>query len=58
MRAAASAAPMAPDAVPDSSMAMGRALPSSAAMMPPFDLVIIGAAGTPASRSAACSEPI
>ena len=49
---------MAPEAVPDSNMAMGSVLPSSAAMMPPLDLVIIGSPGTPAPRNAACSEPI
>ena len=51
-----SAAPITPDAVPDNSMAIGLVLPSSAAMMPPFDLVIIGTAGTPASARADCSD--
>ena len=57
-RAATSAAPMTPEAVPESSIATGSVLPSAAAMIPPFDLVIIGGAGTPASRSAFSSEPM
>ena len=50
--AAMRAAPITPEAVPDSSIWIGADLPSSARMTPPFDLVIIGSGVTPASFSA------
>ena len=47
-------APMTPAAVPDSSICRQADLPSSAVMTPPFDLVTMASAATPAWRRAVC----
>ena len=47
-------APMTPAAVPDSSICRQADLPSSAVMTPPFDLVTMASAPTPACFKAAC----
>lgn len=49
---ATNAAPITPAAVPESSMSTQADFPSSAAMMPPLDLVIIGSGSTPMPFSA------
>ena len=54
---ARNAAPITPEAVPDSSIPTQAVLPSAAPIMPPFDFVTIGAAGTPRSASAPSSRP-
>ncbi len=48
---------MTPDAVPESSMFTHAVLPSATFMIPPLDLVTIGGAVMPRSRSAVSSEP-
>ena len=46
-----------PAAVPERIIWTQSFLPCSAVMIPPFDLVRRGSAGTPTSLSAFCSEP-
>ena len=53
---AAKLAPMTPAAVPERIICAHALLPCSALITPPFDLVTSGSAGTPAARSAPCSE--
>ena len=54
---ASQAAPMTPDAVPESSMLTHARLPSAAFIRPPFDRVSIGRAGTSRPASRASSAP-
>ena len=50
------APPITPAAVPDSTICTQSVLPRSARIIPPFDLVTNGSAGTPISLSADCND--
>ena len=55
-RPATYAAPMTPDAGPESSVAAARVRAAATGMMPPLDFVTYGMAGAPRAASA-CSKP-